>query len=246
MDMQPGVAHFLAHADAFGRFLLALLLVMSVTTWFLILSKGASVAVTRVRSRRFLAAFWSAPSLAHVHERLRAGGGADNPFAELALEGLTAVGQHRRRGGARLIEAGSADEYLTRALRRSIERTTARQEAGLTLLASIGSSSPFIGLLGTVWGIYHALLAIGMSGQASLDQVAGPVGEALVMTALGLAVAIPAVLAYNAFVRANRVVLAHLDSFAHDVYAFVSTGARAGDTGGDDPLAIPNTVGEAA
>jgi biopolymer transport protein ExbB len=115
-------------------------------------------------------------------------------------------------------------------LRRSIERSTARLESGLTVLASIGSSAPFIGLFGTVWGIYHALLAIGIAGQGTLDKVAGPVGEALVMTAVGLAVAIPAVLAYNAFVRANRMVLGELDGFAHDLFAFVSTGARAGES----------------
>ena len=94
-------------------------------------------------------------------------------------------------------------------------------------MASVASSAPFIGLFGTVWGIYHALLAIGLSGQSSLDKVAGPVGEALIMTALGLAVAIPAVLAYNYFSRSNRLVLAELDGFAHDLFAFMVTGIRA-------------------
>jgi biopolymer transport protein ExbB len=103
-----------------------------------------------------------------------------------------------------MIEAGGADDFLTRALRRAIDQDTARLEYGHTVLASVASSAPFVGLFGTVWGIYHALLAIGMSGQGTLDKVAGPVGEALIMTALGLAVAIPAVLAYNAFTRANR------------------------------------------
>ena len=109
-------------------------------------------------------------------------------------------------------------------------------ESGLTVLASVGSTAPFVGLFGTVWGVYHALINIGMSGQGTLDKVAGPVGEALVMTALGLAVAIPAVLAYNAMVRGNRVVLAQLDSFAHDLFAFLTTGAHAGEPVAAVPL----------
>jgi biopolymer transport protein ExbB len=116
-------------------------------------------------------------------------------------------------------------------MRRVIDEDTARLESGLAVLASVGSTAPFIGLFGTVWGVYHALVAIGLSGQGTLDKVAAPVGEALIMTALGLAVAIPAVLAYNAFVRSNRVVLARLDAFAHDVYAVITTGAHVADAG---------------
>ena len=111
-------------------------------------------------------------------------------------------------------------------MRKSIALSTARLESGMTILASIGSTAPFIGLLGTVWGIYHALVNISASGMASLDKVAGPVGEALVMTAFGLFVAIPAVLAYNAVTRANRVELSELDAFAHDLLAWFATGAR--------------------
>ena len=145
--------------------------------------------------------------------------------------GLNAAEQYRNKTGQRLIESGSADEFLTRALRRAIDQDTARLEYGHTMLASIASSAPFIGLFGTVWGIYHALVNIGMSGSGSLDQVAGPVGEALIMTALGLAVAIPAVLAYNFFNRSNRLVLNELDGFAHDLFAFMSTGVRRQEQG---------------
>ena len=151
------------------------------------------------------------------------------PFSHLVRHGLRAAEQYRTRGAQGLVETGPADDFLTRSLRRAIEQTTARMESGLTVLASIGSAAPFVGLFGTVWGIYHALLAIGMSGQGTLDKVAGPVGEALIMTAIGLAVAIPAVLAYNAFTRNNRVVLSELDAFAHDVFTFMSTGHRAED-----------------
>lgn len=121
--------------------------------------------------------------------------------------------------------AGSASEFLTRSMRRAIDEETARLEWGLTALASIASTAPFVGLFGTVWGVYHALLGIGQGGAATLDQIAGPVGEALIMTGLGLAVAIPAVLAYNACARANRLVLARLDAYAHDLFAFLTTGA---------------------
>jgi biopolymer transport protein ExbB len=117
-----------------------------------------------------------------------------------------------------------------------MNRTSARLESGLTLLASVGSTAPFIGLFGTVWGIYHALLQIASSGQVMIDKVAGPVGEALVMTAAGLAVAIPAVLAYNAYTRLNRVILADLDGFAHDLLALVTTGSRLERGAGGDAL----------
>ena len=119
-------------------------------------------------------------------------------------------------------------ELITRTLRREINRVSSRLESGLTLLASVGATAPFVGLLGTVWGIYHALAAVSAAGTVQIDRIAGPVGEALIMTAMGLTVAIPAVLAYNAFTRVNRVTLAELDGFAHDLHAFLTTGARVG------------------
>jgi biopolymer transport protein ExbB len=128
-------------------------------------------------------------------------------------------------------------------MRRVIDEETARFESGLTVLASIGSTAPFVGLFGTVWGVYHALVAIGLSGQGTLDKVAGPVGEALIMTALGLAVAIPAVLAYNALVRSNRLVLAKLDAFAHDLFAVLTTGSRVSTPGAILPLKVAAAPG---
>src|SRR4029077_17373642 len=187
----------------------------------------------RRRSSGFLDAFWNSPSIAAVESELERRH-PDEPFAHLTWHALSARGK------------GDA-EFLTRAMRRVIDEDTARLESGLTILASIGSTAPFVGLFGpgsggddpfaglglfgTVWGVYHALAAIGLSGQGTLDKVAGPVGEALIMTALGLAVAIPAVLDYNTFVRANRLLLAQLDSFAHDLYAVLVTGAHVGERG---------------
>jgi Biopolymer transport proteins len=109
-------------------------------------------------------------------------------------------------------------------MRRALDEETARLEWGLTSLASIASTAPFVGLFGTVWGVYHALQNIGQGGLATLDQIAGPVGEALIMTGLGLAVAIPSVLAYNDCARSNRLLLAKLDGFAHDLLTFLTTG----------------------
>ena len=212
-----GFAHFLSQTDTVGKVILACLLLMSLVSWYLIVTKTLTVVFERRRSAGFLEAFWNAPSIAAVESGLEQRH-PDEPFAHLAWHALSARGK------------GDA-EFLTRAMRRVIDEDTARLESGLTVLASVGSTAPFVGLFGTVWGVYHALVAIGLSGQGTLDKVAGPVGEALIMTALGLAVAIPAVLAYNAFVRSNRLVLAKLDSYAHDLYAVLTTGSSIADQG---------------
>jgi biopolymer transport protein ExbB len=225
-----GFTHFLSQTDAVGSVILFLLLVMSVATWYLIATRAIAAALMRRRTRRFLNVFWNSPSLQSVAAQLDESP-ADEPFSNLAQQAIRAARHHQRHGANKLNESGSAAEFLTRAIRRVIDEETARFESGLAVLASIGSTAPFLGLFGTVWGVYHALVAIGMSGQGTLDKVAGPVGEALIMTALGLAVAIPAVLAYNFAVRRNRLVLAQLDSFAHDLYAFLTTGSHMSDAG---------------
>jgi biopolymer transport protein ExbB len=168
---------------------------------------------------------WEAASLQDMQTSLRVDKG-DNAFSELASQAL-AINSGNQRGVDKLLVAGGMGEYLTRVLRNGIDQEATKVEHGLTVLASVGSSAPFIGLFGTVWGIYHALVQIGMSGQGTLDKVAGPVGEALIMTAVGLVVAIPAVLAYNAFTRRNRVWLTRLDGFAHDIYALITVGEQA-------------------
>jgi biopolymer transport protein ExbB len=223
-----GLAHFLGQADAVGRTLLVVMLLMSAVTWYLIVTKSITALMQRRRSRLFLDAFWNAPSLQAVATGLEQQH-PDEPFSHLSWHAIVAARHHQRHGANKLDEAGSGADFITRAMRRVIDEETARFESGLTVLASIGSTAPFIGLFGTVWGVYHALVNIGMSGQGTLDKVAGPVGEALIMTALGLAVAIPAVLAYNFAVRGNRMVLAQLDSFAHDLYAFLTTGSHVND-----------------
>lgn len=225
MQQSLGFSNFLQTIDGVGAFLLIILAIMSVATWYLIVTKTWSNVRMRRHAGKFLDYFWQAPDLGAVAARLQAEEPRD-PFSHLAHHGFRAIAQHDSKTSQRLIEAGSPEEFLTRSLRRAIEQDTARLESGLTVLASVGSSAPFVGLFGTVWGVYHALISIGTSGQSTLDKVAGPVGEALIMTALGLAVAIPAVLAYNFFTRTNRVVLSELDGFAHDLFTFMSTGTR--------------------
>ena len=224
-----GFAHFLSQTDAVGSTILVLLLAMSIATWYLIATRAIATFQMRRRTRIFLDAFWNAPSLSAVEKRLEEKH-PDEPFSHLAYHAITAARHHQRHGVDKLNESGSTSEFLTRAIRRVIDEETARFESGLTVLASVGSTAPFLGLFGTVWGIYHALVNIGMSGQGTLDKVAGPVGEALIMTALGLAVAIPAVLAYNFAVRRNRIVLSQLDSFAHDVFSILTTGSHVSES----------------
>lgn len=224
-----GFAHFLNQADSVAQFILVVMLIMSVGTWYLIIAKGLRLYFAQQRSKAFLSAFWGADSLDAVARGLRETG-VNEPYSHLVHHGFTAVEQHcsscDNPCNKGLIAAGTPDEFLTRALKRAIAQDKARMEHGQTFLATVASSAPFIGLFGTVWGIYHALLAIGMSGSSSLDQVAGPVGEALIMTALGLAVAIPAAISYNAFARASRNTLAELNSFAHDLFTFLATGLK--------------------
>jgi biopolymer transport protein ExbB len=219
-----GLAALIAQSDAVGKCALAVLLAMSLASWYLIISKSIQALVAGREAARFLERFWGAPNLEAAAAQLNAGGATD-PFSAVAAQALRAANHHAVHGAKRLDEAGTAHEFLTRSLRSAIAEQNLRAESGLTILASIGATAPFIGLFGTVWGVYNALVNIGMTGQGTLDKVAGPVGEALIMTALGLVVAIPAVLAYNGFVRRNRLLAARLDAFAHDLFALVATGA---------------------
>ena len=221
-----GFAHFLTQTDGVGRGVLAVLLLLSVASWYLIVTRAIANTLAQRRADGFLDRFWSAPSLQAANTVL-ADPALDNPFAGLARDALKAVADSAAHGQQNLAAAGGFGELLTRVLRNGIEQESAAAEHGLTVLASAGSAAPYVGLFGTVWGIYHALVQIGLSGQGTLDKVAGPVGEALIMTALGLAVAIPAVLAYNAFNRRNRLWLARLDAFAHDVYVLLTVGKPA-------------------
>lgn len=220
------LSHFFAQTDSLGLALFGLLLLMSLASWYFILAKAYQWQLTRRRSRRFEQQFWNAASLDGVAEHLAQAPLAD-PFSRLAWQSLLARRQHGQIQTERLDTAGSMADVLSRRMQQAIDVETTQLENGLTLLASVAAVAPFVGLFGTVWGVYHALSAIGSEGAAGLEQIAGPVGEALIMTAFGLAVAIPALLAYNAFTRGNRVLLARLDRFAHDLFHFITTGQSA-------------------
>ena len=223
-----GLLHLWTQGDVVTRAVAVLLLGMSLASWMVIVVKALDLR-RHLKASRQIESFWHAADFADGLNKL--GTDAANPFRALALEGREAAAHHNAQ--PQLHDSLGASEWLTRALRNSIDESTARLQAGLAVLASVGSTAPFVGLFGTVWGIYHALLSISGAGQATIDKVAGPVGEALIMTALGLAVAIPAVLGYNALVRGNKGVLNKLNRFAHDLHAYFVTGARvsAGDAG---------------
>jgi Biopolymer transport proteins len=230
-----GFAHFIAQSDGVGKTVLVILLLMSVISWGLIFVKGLAGLLRNRRSKRFLNFFWNASSIDVVSDEISAHG-VRCPFSHLTAH-ATQARRHHARLGAKLEEVGSPQDFLTRTIRKVLDEETTRCESGLTVLATVGSTAPFIGLFGTVWGVYHALVNIGMSGAGTLDKVAGPVGEALIMTGLGLAVAIPAVIGYNWLTRSNRVLLAGLDSFAYELFTILTTGhALAAEVQGARPV----------
>ena len=207
-----------SQGDGVSRAVALILLAMSVSAWVLIFWKTWVLQRARHDLARIVPAFWDAPDL-DVGARLLAERDREAVLLPLLDAARTSPPSGSLAGGAQ------APAQLTRRLRDALHAVLAQLQQGQVVLASIGATAPFIGLFGTVWGILHALLAIGQAGAASLDQIAGPVGEALVMTGLGLAVAIPAVVAYNALVRANRVLNARLDAYAFDLLTLLSTGA---------------------
>ena len=226
MNQKLGFAHFISQTDAVGMIVLLLLVGMSMASWYLILTRTIANLGVRKRADLFLKRFWEAESLEEMEKMLR-NEAADNAFAELANQALTAGRDGSRHGVQKLASAGGLSEFVTRALRNSLEQEAARSETGLTVLATAGSAAPYIGLFGTVWGIYHALVFIGISGQGTLDKVAGPVGEALIMTAFGLAVAVPAVLGYNWLVRRNKITMESVRAFGGDLHGVLMGGRLA-------------------
>lgn len=226
-DTPYGIATLWAQGDALSRGVMMTLLLMSLLSWCVIVIKAWQLIQSRRMARQAGQAFWHAHSFAEGVNSL-GGENRENPFRRLAEEGSEAV-QHHADNQDDLHGALNISDWVTSNLRRSIDDAGQRMQVGLTVLASIGSTAPFVGLLGTVWGIYHALITISQSGASSIDKVAGPVGEALIMTAFGLLVAIPAVLGYNALTRSNKSVLAQLNRFAHELHAYFVTGSRVGN-----------------
>lgn len=199
-----------------------LLIGFSFVTWGLALLKGAQFGRLRGQDRRFLKLFWAAPNLTTGAELSHNQPGA---AARVAAAGYAAIAVNDQGTPADLAQAINHQDRLERALRQQIVRERRSLESGLAVLASIGSTSPFIGLFGTVWGIMEALKGISAAGSASLETVAGPIGAALIATGVGIAVAVPAVLVYNYFVRSLKLKAADLDDFAHDFYSLAQKSA---------------------
>jgi biopolymer transport protein ExbB len=210
---------FWGQTDLVGRAVALLLLAMSVAAWVLILWKSWVLRRAATDLGQAVPAFWDAATLDDARARLRQ---LDREALLLPLLDAATLSP----GSGTLQSAGRLDSQLTRRLRDALHRGLAHLQFGQVVLASIGATAPFVGLFGTVWGIYHALASIAAAGSISIDKVAGPVGEALIMTAAGLAVAIPAVLAYNVFGKRVAGCEAELEGFAHDLREMVLDKAR--------------------
>ena len=222
---QMGFHDLIHNFDPLGWIVFITLCIMSILSIYFIVANFLRNTMIRARMEKVIHTFWDTPS-AQDAVRVMEKQPRSEPFSKIALDAASAAAHHQRHEGSRMVEALNRSEFVDRALRQPVDRESRNLEGGLTLLATVGSAAVFVGLLGTVMGIYYALINLGASGESSISAVAGPVGQALIMTAIGLFAAIPAVIAYNAYSRANRVTIAHFDEFAHDLHDFFSTGAR--------------------
>ena len=230
---QMGFDHLLSEMIANpGEFavswiVLLTLVFMSAASWYWTIFNAIKNTRLKSYADRVVNAFWDAPN-AQEAIRVMEEQPRSEPFSKIALDAAQAAAHHQRAegSGTGLGETLTRSEFVDRALRQAVTRESSRLQSGMVLLATVGATAPFVGLLGTVWGIYGALIKIGATGSASIDAVAGPVGEALIMTAIGLFVAIPAVFAYNFFSKINSSTIAKFDSFAHDLHDFFATGSR--------------------
>jgi biopolymer transport protein ExbB len=213
-----GLKAMWSHADAVTMTTLITMIIMSLGTWYIMISKLVELNRIGRQAKQAERDFWSAPNLAQGMEALK----EQSPFRFIAQAGLEATKKH----DGLLAHIGFSD-WVTQSIQRAIDSVQSSMQNGLAFLATVGSTAPFVGLFGTVMGIYNALVKIGTSGQASIDKVAGPVGEALIMTAIGLAVAVPAVLGYNFIVRRNKTTLDKIRSFGTDLHSvLIASGAK--------------------
>ncbi len=206
--------------DFISRGVLIILVIMSLGTWYIMITKYFEQARLFSASRTAAKEFWTKPTVAEGAKSLK----TSSPFRYIADTGLAATEHHE----GTLTQSIDLNEWVTMSIQRSVETIQSRLQGGLAFLATVGSTAPFVGLFGTVWGIYHALTAIGIAGQASIDKVAGPVGEALIMTAIGLATAVPAVLGYNWLVRRNKGAVERVRNFSSDLHSILLGGVRVG------------------
>jgi biopolymer transport protein ExbB len=233
-----GLAGMWNNGGIIDRTVMILLLIMSLFSWYIILTKLWDQRKLRQSARAAEKQFWSAPSLKDGVERLKKG----DDFRVIAEDGLRAASHH----DGRLTDRIDLNEWITMSLQRSVDQTNAKMHRGLGFLATVGSSAPFVGLFGTVWGVLTALINIGLAGQASIDKVAGPVGEALIMTALGLFAAVPAVWGYNWLLGRNQILQAAIRNFTSDLHAYLVGGARVGGAAEVGGAARPAAAAPAA
>ena len=219
-----GLGALITNGNIIDRAILVVLLIMSLLTWFIMITKFFDQRRQRLQAIEAEKEFWTSTSLTDAINKLK---GGSNPFRALAETGKQAYEYHEVNK-SRLSAAIGTSDWITESLQRTADLVLSRMQAGLPVLASVGATAPFVGLLGTVIGIYNALIAIGVAGQASIDKVAGPVGEALIMTAIGLAVAVPAVLGYNILLRRNKAVQERVSHFTHELHAYLISGVKMG------------------
>ncbi len=212
VDNPYGIGALWAQSDAVAKIVLALLLLQSMGSWYIIIVKMLEQSRMKRQAKATQEGFWQAGSVEQGAEQLE----ANSAFRFLAQAGIESTRKHTG-----LLDHVPLHEWVTMSIQRAVDRVQGRMQEGLAFLATVGSTAPFVGLFGTVWGIYHALTAIGIAGQASIDKVAGPVGESLIMTAIGLAVAVPAVLGYNWLVRRNKAVMDEVRSFGHELHLVI-------------------------
>ena len=212
-----GLGALWAQGDFVAKGTLLILVIMSMASWYVIFTKFAEQSKLNKQAKAAQDSFWSANTVEQGKDTLQEG----SAFRFIAEKGLEGASKHTG-----LLGAVDFNEWVTMSIQRAIGNVQSRMQDGLAVLATVGSTAPFVGLFGTVWGIYHALVKIGMSGQASIDKVAGPVGEALIMTAIGLAVAVPAVLGYNYLVRRNKAVMEQVNAFGSDLHAVLLGSAK--------------------
>ena len=211
-----GLSALWGQGDFIARGTLLALAIMSASTWYILATKLLEQSRLLRQAKAANAGFWKSDSVAEGVATLP----AKSPFQAVASTGLNALEHHE----GSLVENIDLNTWITLSIQRVVEQIVSRLQGGLAVLATVGSTAPFVGLFGTVWGIYHALIAIGIAGQASIDKVAGPVGEALIMTALGLATAVPAVLGYNWLVRRNKLAVEKVRGFASDLHSVLVSG----------------------
>ncbi len=218
IDNPYGLEAMWRGGDIVARITLGILVIMSMGSWYIIITKVYEQFKMGAQARAAEKTFWIAPSVREGAAGLKEG----SPYRYIAESALEATSKHVGLQGS-----VDANTWITMSIQRAIDNVQSRTQDGLAFLATVGSTAPFVGLFGTVWGIYHALTAIGIAGQASIDKVAGPVGEALIMTALGLAVAVPAVLGYNWLIRRNKSAMDQVRSFGADLHAVLLSAPRA-------------------